>query len=462
MAARGTSQARYAPVVVGVAVAAAISTVMAIGTTAARAATSTTKVSVTVSAVRSGTAGSGFAGFSYEKDRIGAGVFDADDTNLVHLFRLLGPSVLRIGGSLVDIVNWNPSGSGGSANEIAPADVDNLAGFVNATGWHVIYGINLKKNTTSNAASEAQYVAKALGSHLLAFEIGNEPNTYLSEAAYEADFEAYVSAIRAKVPSAAFDGPGEADSTGWASSFAAKEKSRLTILSTHGYVSSNTNASIPGMLASTSSGRFASWISAMSSAASANGISQWRFTEANSYFHGGADGVSNVKAAALWSLDLMRETAARGGAGLNFHGGTSVQFPLYYTPITFNDITPTGVQGVYYGELLWHLAGTGTFHAATVSGGAGVTAWGIGNNVVVDNEGDATLTTSITLQALASSAKLYTLTGHALNSPQITIAGSAVSVSGGFTPKPTSVRISSGTKAAISVPPHSAALLVTS
>ena len=28
-------------------------------------------------------------------------------------------------------------------------------------------------------------------------------------------------------------------------------------------------------------------------------------TETNSYFHGGAAGVSNVQAASLWSLDFM-------------------------------------------------------------------------------------------------------------------------------------------------------------
>ena len=40
-------------------------------------------------------------------------------------------------------------------------------------------------------------------------------------------------------------------------------------------------------------------------AKAAGGIGQWRMTEANSYSHGGAAGVSDVQAAALWALDFM-------------------------------------------------------------------------------------------------------------------------------------------------------------
>ena len=330
-----------------------------------------TPVTVTVSSATNGHVGTGFAGFSYEKDRVGAGMFDAHDTKLVNLFRRLGPSVLRLGGNLVDIVNWNAKGAGGSAKEIAPADVTKLAGFLQATGWKAIYGINLKTNTSANAASEAQFAAKTLGSSLLAFEIGNEPNGYRTEATYETSFNSYVAAIRAKVPAAAFDGPGAYGNTAWLTPFATHEKNSLAILSMHTYVGDKTNATVSGLLASTKSGgKFPGQFQALASAKAAGGTGAWRMTEANSYFHGGKDGVSNVKAAALWSLDFMYGIASHDGSGVNFHGGTSTQFPLAYSPIVFNGLTPTGVQAVYYGELLWSLAGTGPLHAATVSGSA--------------------------------------------------------------------------------------------
>jgi hypothetical protein len=418
-------------------------------------------VTVTVSAASSSQVGSGFTGFSYEKDRIGADVFDASDTNLVHLFRLLGPSVLRIGGNLVDIVNWNSHGAGGSAGEIAPSDVTKLAGFLNATGWKAVYGINLKTNTSANAASEARFAAQALGSNLLAFEIGNEPNFYKSESAYESSFKSYVGAIKAAVPGAVFDGPGQGDSTSWVSTFASHEKNNsLTLLTTHIYIGSNTSASISGMLASNSSGRLPAAESAMAAARSAAGIPQWRMSEANSYYHGGASGVSDVEAASLWSLDFMSGIAAHHGAGVNFHGGTSSQFPLYYTPIVYSGTTPTGVQGDYYGELLWVLAGTGAYHAASVSGGTAITAWGIGNNVFVDNKGSAAITATITLAATAGKASEYVLTAPSLSSKAVTIAGSSVSVTGAFNPAPQSVPVS-GDKVVINLPADSAALVVT-
>src|SRR6266516_2628658 len=326
---------------------------------AASAATSApaaaTAVTVKVSTGTNGRVGTGFAGFSYEKDRIGAGMFNPADTKLVNLFKLLGPSVLRLGGNLVDMTRWNPNGAGGNAKETAPADVRQLAAFLQATGWKALYGINLKTNTAANAASEAQFAAKTLGASLIAFEIGNEPNVYRTESTYEASYNLYVKAIKAKVPGAVFGGPGTYGNTPWMTPFATHEKNNsLVILSMHTYVGKNTTSSISGLIASTQpGGKFPGQFAAMQSAKAAGGIPQWRMTEANSYFHGGTDGVSNVQAAALWTLDFLYGVASHNGDGVNFHGGTSTQFPLHYSPIRFNGLVPNGVQAVYYGELLW-------------------------------------------------------------------------------------------------------------
>lgn len=417
---------------------------------------------VTVGQATNGHVGQGFAGFSYEKDRVGAGMFDASDTNLVQLFRLLGPSVLRIGGNLVDIVNWNPNGAGGSATEVAPSDVVKLAAFARATGWKVIYGINLKINTAANAATEAAFAAKTLGSSLTAFEIGNEPNFYRTEATYETSFESYVAAIKAVVPNAVFEGPGVTNGqNAWLPPFTAKEKANgLRIVSMHSYIGDATTGTIAGMLASNASGYEDKDETALQTAKAANQIPQWRMSEANSYYHGGTAGVSNVQAATLWTLDFMYGIAAHNGDGVNFHGGTSTQFPLNYSPIAYNGLVPTGVQGVYYGELLWALAGTGALHAATVTGASNVTAWGIGNNVIVDNKGTTAQTFTVNLRSTALMGTEYVLTAPALNSTAITIAGSGVDAKGSFHPVPKLVSVN-GRKATITVPAGSAALLNT-
>ena len=429
---------------------------------AAPAAQAAAGPAVTVGQAASGHVGQGFAGFSYEKDRVGAGMFDASDTNLVSLFRLLGPSVLRIGGNLVDMTPWNPTGTGGLATEVAPSDVLKLAKFAKATGWKVIYGLNLKTGTAAGAANEAAFAAKALGSSLEAFEVGNEPNFYRTEQTYEASYEEYVAAIRAVVPNAVFEGPGVTNGqNAWLTPFTAKEKSNgLQILSMHSYIGDQTTGTIAGMLASNGSGYEDKDETALQTAKAANQIPQWRMSEANSYYHGGTAGVSNVQAASLWTLDFMYGIAAHNGDGVNFHGGTSTQWPLNYSPIAFNGLAPVGVQGVYYGELLWELAGTGALHTATVTGASNVTAWGIGNNVIVNNKGTTAQTFTVNLRSAALMGTEYVLTAPALDSTAITIGGSGVDVKGSFHPVPKLVRVS-GHKATITVPAGSAALLST-
>jgi hypothetical protein len=417
---------------------------------------------VTVGAATGGHIGRDFAGFSYEKDRVGAGMFDAADTDLVRLFRLLGPNSLRIGANLVDMTPWNPNGAGGSAAEVAPPDVVKLAKFVKATGWSVIYGLNLKTGTPESAADEAAFAAKALGGSLVAFEVGNEPNFYRTEAAYEASYESYVSAIRAKVPNAVFDGPGVTNGqNAWLPPFTAKEKANgLKILTMHSYIGDMTTGTIAGMLASNGKGYEDKDETALQTAKAANNIPQWRMSEANSYYHGGTAGVSNVQAASLWSLDFMYGIAAHNGDGVNFHGGTSTQWPLNYSPIKYDGLAPVGVQGVFYGELLWTLAGTGALHPATVTGATDVTAWGIGNNVIVNNKGASAQTFTVNLSSKAFMGTEYVLTAPSLDSTAITIAGSGVDAKGSFHPAPKLVRVH-GHTATITVPAGSAALLKT-
>ncbi|MGW6935460.1 glycosyl hydrolase family protein [Lentzea sp. NPDC054927] len=419
-------------------------------------------VSVRVDPAGGSQVGRDFAGFSYEKDRVGARMFNARNTDLVRLFRLLGPSLLRIGGNLVDMTTWNPAGTGGVPTEVTPDDIRELAMFSKATGWKVVYGINLKTNTPEKAAEEAEVAAKTLGRDLVAFEVGNEPNVYVKTwPEYEALFTKFADAIRAKVPGARFDGPGEANKTAWAMDFGRTQKERgATILSTHQYIARNTEASIPGMLASNKSGRLPTASAAMRKAKEANGIPQWRVTEANNYYHGGAAGVSDVQAAALWSLDYMAGVAAQQGSGINFHGGTSVQFPLHYSPIKYDGLNPVGVQGVYYGELLWKLAGPGAHHAAAVTGAEEVTAWGIGNNAFVNNKNTTSVTATIALPKKARHASVYVLTAPALDSTAITIAGSKVEKNAKFTPRPKNVKVT-GTTTTVDVPANSAVLVVT-
>lgn len=107
-----------------------------------------------------------FIGLSYETNELtNPTFFSADNTGLIEQFRALSPNgVLRIGGNTSDIGYWKPTPSspapaihvrdtgGGEptsqlAYSITPEAIDNLHGFLRATGWTCIYGINLGTNT---------------------------------------------------------------------------------------------------------------------------------------------------------------------------------------------------------------------------------------------------------------------------------------------------------------------------
>jgi hypothetical protein len=95
-----------------------------------------------------------------------------------------------------------------------------------------------------------------------------------------------------------------------------------------------------------------------------------------------------------------------------------------------------------------------------VTGGSGVTAWGIGGNVLVDNIGSTAITAKVALAAPATGAAAYVLTAPSLSSHAVTIGGSAVSGTGSFTPtaQPLSV---AGATVTVTIPAHSAALVQT-
>lgn len=471
-------------------VAMAASLALALGgslaTVSAAVAATSVPVTITVDPTRAGYVDESFTGFSYEKDRMAAGTFDASNTALVNMFKLLGHGYLRIGGNLVNHAAWKANGTGGKIGEIAPADVDKLAGFLQATGWKVIYGINgtsrslsdsdiqrgVVPNTSDNAASEAAYAAQELGSSLVAFEIGNEPNQYSSANTltdYEGVYESFTSKILEKVPGAKFDGPGCLYSESWAAPFATKEKATpLGFLAAHYYIGGpSSTTTTTSMMMSNPSGPL-STNTKLNAAAQSIGIG-WRMTETNSYYTGGKADVSNTKAASLWSLDLMEGVAENGGVGVNFHGGVSSQFTLYYTPIGFQSdgVTPSGVQSVFYGQLLWKLAGTGRVHKTVITADSsvttspGLTSWGIGNNVIVNNKSNSPITATITLADAATSAKSYELGGSQLSTTDVTVGGGRVDATGKFNGTPTNLTVTGTNKVTVTVQAHDAAAVVT-
>jgi hypothetical protein len=406
-----------------------------------------TPASIAVTATNAGSIGAAFAGLSYEKQTLAEPLFSASNSALIGLFRLIGPSVLRIGGNSVDKYVWVPSGPGQTTGQVAPSDVAALAGFLSATGWTCLYGINLGGSATGAttpalAAAEVAYVAQQLGSSLAGIEIGNECDLYGDTGNYYAGnwslqqfetlWEQYRSAILAQTPSVTLTGPasGSHEST-WTVPFGQfATKTQIALLTQHYYRANGQLPTSTPQLLITPDPTLVSNAAIVEAGAAAVGV-PWRMAECNSYYNGGSPGVSDAYCSSLWVLDfLFNLVFALAGAGQLYQtqfGATSLNVSAYTVK------TPAG-----------------------------------GLNVIVVNK-DATnsLQLVLTLPQTVKSASLLELTqltpGN--SAPDITatsgvtIQGATVSTSGSFMPAAAYTLTASGTTVNCYVPAYSAVLL---
>jgi hypothetical protein len=415
-----------------------------------------------------------FVGLSYEKNSLASGLFTQTNANLVGLFRGIGPGVLRVGGNTVNEVVWDAAGGGMTRGRVAPSDVDRLAAFVGAAGWQVIYGLDVAKSTPAESAAEAAYAARALGDGLLAFEIGNEPDLYsrngiraatYDEAAFEEDWESYASAIRARVPGAVFSGPAAAhDYAGFTVPFAAHARDEIRLL-THHYYRANGQASTSTIdLLLSPDPHLAPELDALD-LASRTISDGYRLAEANSFYHGGAPGVSDGFGTALWVLDFLFTLAEHGASGVNLHGGGHGPG---YTPIADDDHgNVVGVRPEYYGLALFARASRGVVLEVQVAGAPELAAHavnvGTGEAIVLINKSRTDDVTALVEPAdTFGSAETLSLTGPSLDSTTgAELGGASVEVDGTVAPTFGQVSLVDEAKLGVTVPAGSAILVLT-
>jgi len=459
-----------------------------------------TSASLSVTASLAGSIGSAFAGLSYEKSTLYENpyLFSASNSNLISLFQLLGKSVLRIGGNSVDRNVWTPTGTGQTAGQIAPSDVNALAAFVKATGWQCLYGINLggagpvpyssgslvAATTPTLAAEEIAFVYQAFGSSLLGFEIGNECDLYGSSyfsgatwnlSTFETLWSQFRAAIIAQTPAAAplTTGPAAAGSeSSWTVPFGQyATKSDVSLLTQHYYRGNGQSASSTAANLVTSDTTLVSNLETLNTGAKSLGI-PYRISECNSYYNGGADGVSDAYCSSLWIIDFLFDCALNGSVGANFHGGGNGDG---YTPIADSGGAVVEARPEYYGILLFTLAGQGTLYSTSLSGigSLNITAYAVktssgGLNIVVVNKDSAqNLQLTIQLPQSASSATLLQMTqltagasGPSLSATSgVTIQGASVGSNGSFSPGSAYILSASGTALTCYVPCLSAVLI---
>ena len=296
-----------------------------------------------------------FLGFSCETSQLADPTFfAADNRELMSLFQSLTPEgILRLGGNSSDFCwwktgpdaqppelpesarradNWMPH----SFTAIEPVAIDRLAEFLAATGWKLIYGLNLGTGAPERDAEEAAYVADRLGKKLLFFQIGNEPEFYRDANnrlrtpdwnfdKYLAQWVAFAQAIIARVPGARFGGPDIGSNAQWVARFTREAPpllpGRIVACSSHYYVMGppdnpgvtaerllvpdrNLDREVPRIIGLANEAHLA-----------------YRMTEGNSCYRGGKPGVSDAFCSALWAADYLLKLASFGCAGVNLHGG---------------------------------------------------------------------------------------------------------------------------------------------
>jgi hypothetical protein len=415
-----------------------------------------------------------FEGLSFETQILTANpeFLNANNAVLIQMIKNLGPGILRIGGGTSDEVYW--SENTGTANtaidSLTKPDIDRLSAFSKAAGWPVLFGLNLGANDADAAVNEAVYVRNSLADNLYAFQSGNEPDVFFygmrpknyNYIAYQGDWEAYLSAVRNKVPQAHFAGPDVAYNTDWISSFADNESNNISLLDGHFYTTGPaTMSSINYETILAFSTKLPDYLQTIKREAAKYHL-PYRISECNNVYGGGKPGVSDVFASALWALDVMWTIAENNGAGINFHDG----YGLFYSPIAIqNSILSAGPE--YYAMLAFKYAATGgTIIPVSVNDPEFCTAHAC---VKADNTYSITLINkddknnyafTIRLTKTANTIQIARLTAPSITSKTgITFAGRAVDADGAFKTKTTEQYSVNEKSFVINVPAGSAAVV---
>ena len=385
-----------------------------------------------------------FTGLGYEISSVARpGLLSAANRQYVQLVRALGVhGVIRVGGNTSDYSSFSPAGEAVSAPKatvVNEANLKELGTFLDATGWELIWGLNLGSGNEQQAIEEARAVTAVAKGNLLAFEIGNEPDLFSHEGhrpksysyeEYLKQYRRYKTAIRARLPNAPFAGPDAAVQTDWVSRFAADEDNDLKLLTHHYYRECAKPTSTLDMLLAPDP-KLAPELAKLK-AASASSRVPYRICETNSFCGGGKPGVSDTFGAALWTLDFMFRLAWADCAGVNMETGVNqLGFVSWYSPISDDEHGHYTPKPEYYGMLAFAGASGGERVATNYDpAGANLTAYAVLSPqkrlllAIINKEfaryADVTVTTGQSVR----SANVSRLTGPSLESKEgVTFGG---------------------------------------
>ncbi len=422
-----------------------------------------------------------FIGLGYEISSVARdGLLSGRNEAYVQLVRTLGPhGVIRIGGNTSDYSAFASNGPAVSAPKstvINEANLKELGSFLEATGWKLIWGLNLGRGTEKEAAEEALAVASAAKSNLLAFEIGNEPDLFGRGAghrpggySYEEwlnEYRRYKSAIRAKLVDAPFGGPDAATATDWVTRFATDEGKELKLLTHHYYRECAKPTSNLDKLLHPDP-KLAPMLEKLRAASESSRL-PYRICETNSFCGGGKPGVSDTFGSALWVLDYMHALASANAAGVNMETGVNqLGFISSYSPIGDDEHGTYSAKPEYYGMLAFSQASQGQRVGVSYDAQAlNLTAYGVlgdrGRISVTIINKDAALDADVSIGAKSNfvGASTLRLTAPSLDAREgVTLGGAPVGSDRRWKPQLIEALRSKGGTCSIRVPAGSAALV---
>ncbi len=400
-----------------------------------------------------------FIGFGYETSAVAqSNYFSANNPTLIRLYRnLSSQGLIRIGGIISDHTQYVPDGTPvthtlSGVTVINRANLEALGDFARATGWRVMWGLNLGTGSKADAVAEAVAVRAALGDRLQSFEIGNEVEELRhGYEAYHAAYLDYKAGIRAVLPDAPFSGPDSIGNWLYITNFAAAEARDLKLLTTHYYRGSaeNTNATLTRLLQ-----HDANWdrrLAGLRQVARGH-VLAYRINEVNSFSSGGKPGVSDAFGSALWCLDYMFNLAAYGSAGINVETDINqLGFISHYSPIVHDAMGRCRTRPEYYGLLAFALAGHGDLLKLTLEQGSlNLSAYATRDSpgrlwiTVINKERTQDASVEVVLPEGAATPAAFRLQAPSVESKdQVTFAGSEVSADGEWTagvPEPVTVK----------------------
>ena len=264
-----------------------------------------------------------------------------------------GPLILRVGGTTYDAgydrVERRESADARMQAEGAAKAFDALETLRDKLQMRFILALTLANRDMRLIERQAAEGRRRLGDAIVAFELGNEPNYYkdLRRDLWPDDgkglFYRDIVDVFGEAVRTLGDAPCAGPAWGWIGlkpaimeQYLNAGQGRLGMVTVHYYHSAYHKKPPPDRPNDTPETLLddrhtrevmADWVAPQVALARRHRAAL-RITESNSISGGGNVGVSNVYAAALWSLDTALEMAAAGVAGIDFHQG-SEKYAIY-------------------------------------------------------------------------------------------------------------------------------------